>query len=36
VHQTSLIDFWRDPQTIPAVAREPELVQIHIAGASGD
>ena len=33
VHQTSLMDFWRDPQTIPAPAmdREP-LVQITTAG----
>jgi MoaA/NifB/PqqE/SkfB family radical SAM enzyme len=34
VHQTSLVDFWRDPQTIPShqvfrpAKREPELVQL--------
>jgi len=34
VHQTSLVDFWRDAQTIPShqvfrpVARHPELVQL--------
>ncbi len=35
VHQTSLIDFWRDPQTlesVPAPVREEELVQIQQAG----
>lgn len=35
VHQTSLIDFWRDPQTIepvPAPVREQELVQIQQGG----
>lgn len=33
VHQTSLMDFWRDPQTIPAPAMEREpLVQITTAG----
>ena len=34
VHQTSLMDFWRDPQTIPApqVARPEPLVQITTAG----
>lgn len=35
VHQTSLIDFWRDPQTLeaaPAPVREQELVQIQQAG----
>ncbi len=36
VHQTSLIDFWRDPQTlepVPAAAREAELVQIRRANS---
>jgi len=33
VHQTSIVDFWRDPQTIPShqvfrTRTEPELVQI--------
>jgi MoaA/NifB/PqqE/SkfB family radical SAM enzyme len=37
VHQTSMMDFWRDPQTIPAVPflekpKERELVQIQAAG----
>ena len=34
VHQTSLMDFWRDPQTIPAPEMEPQrvLVQITTAG----
>lgn len=34
VHQTSLMDFWRDPQTIPApqTARPEPLVQITTAG----
>ena len=34
VHQTSLMDFWRDPQTIPAPHFEkPEpLIQIQTAG----
>jgi MoaA/NifB/PqqE/SkfB family radical SAM enzyme len=34
VHQTSLMDFWRDPQTIPAphLERQPALVQIQGAG----
>jgi MoaA/NifB/PqqE/SkfB family radical SAM enzyme len=34
VHQTSLMDFWRDPQTIPAPRMEPAetLVQITSAG----
>ncbi|MBY0374401.1 MAG: radical SAM protein [Bryobacteraceae bacterium] len=34
VHQTSMMDFWRDPQTIPApeMEREPVLVQIQTAG----
>jgi MoaA/NifB/PqqE/SkfB family radical SAM enzyme len=34
VHQTSLMDFWRDPQTIPAPRLEPAepLVQITSAG----
>lgn len=35
VHQTSLIDFWRDPQTlepVPVPEREEALVQIQQAG----
>jgi len=34
VHQTSLMDFWRDPQTIPApqMERAGSLVQITTAG----
>lgn len=35
VHQTSMMDFWRDPQTLPALdlpKREAELVQIQTSG----
>lgn len=36
VHQTSLMDFWRDPQTIESVVlskKEAELVQIQASGS---
>jgi MoaA/NifB/PqqE/SkfB family radical SAM enzyme len=35
VHQTSMMDFWRDPQTIPALdlpRKEAALVQIQVSG----
>jgi MoaA/NifB/PqqE/SkfB family radical SAM enzyme len=35
VHQTSMMDFWRDPQTIqalPMTKKEEELVQIQVSG----
>lgn len=35
VHQTSMMDFWRDPQTLPALdlpKKEAELVQIQTSG----
>lgn len=35
VHQTSMMDFWRDPQTIEAVPmpkKEAEFVQIQVSG----
>ncbi len=36
VHQTSMMDFWRDPQTLESVApskNESPLVQIHASGS---